>query len=370
MKKKTIPFFDYKKIYLNHKKDLDKIFSNTASKGKFILQNDLETFEKSLSKKLNCYVVGVNNATDAMQLLLKASEVKKNTDILISSHTMIATASAIKFAGCNPIPVDIGDDHLMCPKSLEQNITKKTSAIMPTQLNGRVCNMDKISRIAKKNNLMIFEDSAQALGAMFKNKFAGTFGLGGCISFYPAKTLGCLGDGGAVVTKNKTIYQRVKKMRDHGRGDSYCVDLWGYNSRLDNIQAAFLNYFLKKYNLSILKRRNLAKIYFQELSNNKFLTLPPKPNENKDYYDIFQNFEIRAKKRNLLREFLKKKGIGTIIQWGGYAIHNFNNLGFKKKLKFTEKVMKTSLMLPMNHFLVENEIKYICDQINSFYEKY
>lgn len=370
MNKKNIPFFDYKKLYSSHKKDLDKIFSDTASKGKFILQNDLINFEKKLSKKLDCYVVGVNNATDAMQLFLKASEIKKNTDILISSHTMIATASAIKFVGCNPVPVDIGEDHLMCPRSLEKNITKKTSAIMPTQLNGRVCDMEKISKIAKQNNLLLFEDSAQALGAKFKNKFAGTFGLAGCISFYPAKTLGCFGDGGAVLTKSKNIYKKVKKMRDHGRSNSFDVDLWGYNSRLDNIQAAFLNYFLKKYDSTIIKRRKLAKIYFQKLCNNRYLTLPPKPCDHKDNYDIFQNFEIRANKRDLLRDFLKKNKIGTIIQWGGYAIHDFKKLGFKKKLSFTEMVMNSSLMLPMNQFLSEQDVIYVCDKINEFYEKY
>ena len=128
-----IPFFNYKYLYLNNKKKLDKIFSEVASQGKFILQNDLQDFENSLSEKLDCYVIGVNNATDALQLLLKASGIKPGGDVLISSHTMIATASSIKFVGCNPIPVDIGKDHMMCPKNLEKKINRKTSAIMPTQ---------------------------------------------------------------------------------------------------------------------------------------------------------------------------------------------------------------------------------------------
>ncbi len=364
-----VPFFDYKRLYLDNSSSLNEIFKNTAKNGKFILQNDLKILEKSLSEKYNCYVVGVNNATDALQLLLKASNLKKNSEILVSSHTMIATASAIKFANCIPVPVDIGLDHLISIDDLKKKITNKTSVIMPTQLNGRICDMDKIKFIAKKHNLLIVEDSAQALGAKYKNQFAGTFGIGGCISFYPAKTLGCLGDGGVVVTKYKKIYNLILQMRDHGRKNSPKVHLWGYNTRLDNIQAAFLNFFLKKYDKSIKIRRELAKIYNKNLKFISEIDLPPEPVKNGTNYDIFQNYEIRAKYRNNLKKYLNKNGVGTLIQWGGYALQDFKKLGFKKEKNFTDKVMKTSLMLPMNQFLKEYDIKYVCKIIKEFYDK-
>ena len=160
---------------------------------------------------------------------------------------MIATASAIKFAGAIPIPIEAGEDHLIDHTKIEEKITKNTVAIMPTQLNGRVAKMDEIELIADKYNLAIFEDSAQALGAKYKNKFAGTFGVGGCISFYPAKILGCLGDGGAVLCNDESIYKKILLLRDHGRDEKGNIDVWGYNSRLDNIQAGFLNFYMDSY---------------------------------------------------------------------------------------------------------------------------
>jgi dTDP-4-amino-4,6-dideoxygalactose transaminase len=364
-----VPFFNYKRLYLDNSSSLIEIFKNTARKGKFILQDDLKTLEKSLSEKFNCYTVGVNNATDALQLLLKASNLKKNSEILVSSHTMIATASAVKFANCTPVAVDIGLDHLMSIDDIKKKITNKTSVIMPTQLNGRICDMDKIKYIAKKNNLLIIEDSAQALGAKYKNQFAGTFGVGGCISFYPAKTLGCLGDGGLVITKYKKIYNLILQMRDHGRKNSAKVHLWGYNTRLDNIQAAFLNFFLKKYDKSIKIRRKLAKLYNDNLKFIKEIDLPPEPIKDGINFDIFQNYELRVKNRDNLKKYLNKNGVGTLIQWGGFALQDFKKLGFKKEKNFTEKVMKSSLMLPMNQFLKEKDVNYVCNLIKKFYDK-
>ena len=197
---KKIPFFDYPRLYLDNEKELNEIFKDVSSRGSFILQKDLEKFEDNLAAYTGAkHAVGVGNATDALEIALKVAGIKPNDEIIISTYTMIATAGAINHVGALAVPVDIRDDHLIDYSQIEKNITAQTKAIMPTQLNGRTCNMDIICDIADKYNLLLFEDAAQGLGSKFKNKSAGTFGLASAISFYPAKNLGSLGDGGAIL---------------------------------------------------------------------------------------------------------------------------------------------------------------------------
>lgn len=365
-----IPFFDYRKIYELDKKELISKFRNISNSGNFILQNELEKFEKNLAKFHGCnYALGVANATDAMELLLIADNVKYNDEIIFCSHTMVATASAIKFAGAVPVPVNCNKEYLIEPSDIISKINKRTKGIFVTQLNGRIADMKKIKSIANKHNLRIYEDSAQAIGSKYYSQPAGTFGVGGCLSFYPAKVLGCLGDGGAIITNNKSIYEKIKLLRDHGR-KNLDVKFWGFNSRLDNIQAGFLNVMLKKLSKRILYRRKLAKIYFQNLKKNSFIKLPPNNLLEKNRFDNYQNFEIQCTNRDRLRIFLAKNGIGTILPWGGKAVHQFKKLKIKHKgLLFTENLMKKSLLVPINHFLSIKEVNYISKKINEFYEK-
>jgi dTDP-4-amino-4,6-dideoxygalactose transaminase len=280
---------------------------------------------------------------------------------------MIATASAIKFTGATPVPVEAGADHLIDPESIIKAITPRTKAIMPTQLNGRIAAMDKILDIAREYKLQIYEDSAQALGAKYKNQSAGSFGLGGCISFYPAKTIGCFGDGGMVLTNNDDIYNKIKLMRDHGRGIDGNVSIWGYNSRLDNLQAAILNFFFQTYDKTIERRRNIADLYHKNLSSIAELGLPPAINSDNNHFDIYQNYEIETEKRDKLKKYLANKGVGTLVQWGGKAVHEFRDLGFTQSLPFTEKMMRNSLMLPLNMTVTDDEVKYVCKCVKSFF---
>ena len=258
-----VPFFPYSDLYLEDKDAYQTIFNDVSTKGAFILQKELEDFEKILCDFTGSkYALGMGNATDALEIGLIAGGLKKGTEVIISSHTMIATASAIVVAGATPVPIDCGNDHMIDVTKIESAITERTSAIMPTQLNGRTCDMDEIMNFAIKNNLAIYEDAAQALGSKFKNKHAGTFGVASAISLYPAKILGCLGDGGAILTNDSDVYERIILLRDHGRDpNSGEVISWGFNSRLDNIQAAFLNYFFSKYDEVISKRRYFAQLY-------------------------------------------------------------------------------------------------------------
>ena len=332
------------------------------------MQQDLTYFETKLAHFTGAkYALGVANATDALQILLMASDLEKDDEIIICSHTMIATASAIHHAGCIPVPVEVGPDRLIDSEDIERAITPRTKAIMPTQLNGRTSNMEVILRIAEEHQLSVFEDSAQALGSTFKGQHAGTFGQGGAISFYPAKVLGCLGDGGAILTNHQDIYDKSYQIRDHGRTPDGPIKLWGLNSRLDNLQAAFLSFQLDKYPTVIERRRQAASIYDARLHHLKQLQLPPKPSTNSDHFDVYQNYEIIAESRDNLIDHLQEEGIGTLIQWGGIAIHQFRDLGFKQSLPKTDNFFSNCLMLPLNATASDEDYHYVCDCIVSFY---
>ena len=365
-----VPFFDYSRLWLDNRKELISIIDNVSSSGGFIMQKAVSDFEQELAKYSGCnYAVGVGNATDAMEIFLEAIGLNKGDEIIISSHTMLATASAIKFAGGVPIPVDIGDDNLMCKESIENAITSNTVGIMPTQLNGRVCDMDAISKIAKKNDLFVIEDAAQALGARFKGQHAGTFGLASCISFFPAKLLGCFGDAGGVLVNDKNLYHKIFQLHDHGRDTDGEVKRWGRNSRLDNLQAAILSHKLKTYEKVIKRRREVAQMYQDRLSDLSELQLPPGPSNTSNHFDVYQNYEITAHKRDDLKTYLSEKNIGTLIQWGGKGVHQFHQLGFNQKLPKTEKFFERCIMLPMNVFISNEDIDYICEVVKSFYMK-
>ncbi len=365
---RKVPFFEYPRLWTDNKEDYISIIDHVASSGGFILQQDLKDFETELAKFTNAnYSVGVGNATDAMEIFLEAINLSNGDEIIISSHTMLATASAIKFAGGIPVPVDIGDDGLICPNSIEEAITPNTVGIMPTQLNGRVCDMDPILKIVEKNSLFLIEDAAQALGAKYKNQHAGTFGLASCISFFPAKVLGCFGDAGAILVNDKELYHQVYQLHDHGRDLDGEVKRWGRNSRLDNIQAAILSHKLKSYNKVIDRRREIAQMYQDYLGDIAQLQLPPPPSSESNHFDVYQNYELTADNRDNLKDFLSEKNIGTLIQWGGKGVHQFHDLGFEQKLPNTEKFFDRCIMLPMNIFISNDDVEYICDSVRSFY---
>jgi len=370
---KKIPFFNYADLYKKNVNAYREIFNDVCSRGAFIMQKDLKKFEKNLEKFLKVkYAIGVADGTNAIINGLLACGVKPGDEVIIASHTYIATAAAIKLVGAKPIFADIGDDFLICPNSVESQITIKTKAVMPTQLNGRCCDMTKILKLAKKHNIDVYEDSAQALGAKFKNKHAGTFGIFGTSSFYPAKLLGSFGDGGAIYTNKEKIYRKCKLFRDHGRDSRGIVVDWGTNSRLDNLQAAFLDFKLKNFKNNIKRRRQIAKMYNNAFKDIENLYLPPGPNSG-DHFDVYQNYELAAENRDKLRNFLFSKNISTVIQWNGTPVHQFKKLGFKpsenKHLKKTDWFFKRCLMIPMNISLTDTQINQIIDCIRGFYKK-
>jgi len=365
-----VPFFEYPRLWSDDRDSLLSIIDNVSSSGGFILQKSVSDFESELANYAGAnYAVGVGNATDGMEIFLEAIGIKAGDEIIISSHTMLATASAIKVAGGVPIPVDIGEDNLISVQAIEDAITPNTVGIMPTQLNGRVCNMDAILSIAKKHSLFVVEDAAQALGAKYKGKHAGTFGLASDISFFPAKVLGCLGDAGGVLVNDKDLYHQIFQLHDHGRDVDGEVRRWGRNSRLDNIQAAILSHKLKTYGDVIARRREVAQMYQDRLGFLEELQLPAAPSTETDNFDVYQNYELTADSRDDLKTYLGEKNVGTLIQWGGVAVHQFTQLGFNQVLPDTERFFERCIMLPMNVFISNSDVDYICEVVTDFYRK-
>lgn len=368
---RTVPFFRYPFVFTEDEAGLLEVIRDVGRRGAFILQRDLEQFEQHLADYLGAkYVLGVANATDGLHLAVRAAGIGPGDEVIFSSHTMVATAAAIHFAGATPVPVECGPDHLIDADAAAGAITPRTRAIMPTQLNGRTADMEALQRLAERHGLVVIEDAAQALGSRFRGRAAGTFGLAGVISFYPAKLLGCLGDGGCVVTNDRAMYEALYRLRDHGRGEDGEVGGWGLNSRLDNLQAAILDYKFRDYDRVVARRRAIAAHYRRRLEGLPQIVLPPGPEDDGDHFDVYQNYEIEAEQRDELRAFLQQRGVGTLLPWGGKAVHQFPKLGLAARLPYTERLFTRVLMLPMNTSLTDDEVDYVCDQICAFYQSH
>jgi dTDP-4-amino-4,6-dideoxygalactose transaminase len=365
---RSLPFFPYPQTFLAEEDDLVSLFRDVGRRGAFILQKDNRRFEDNLARFLGArHALGVANATDGLLIALLAAGVAPGDEVIFSSHTMVATAAAIHFAGAIPVPVECGADHLIDPAAASAAITARTTAILPTQLNGRTADMAALGRLADRHGLTIVEDAAQALGSRFQGQCAATFGAAAAISFFPAKLLGCLGDGGAVVTNDRGVAERVSALRDHGRNAAGEIAGWGWNSRLDNLQAAILDHRLQRFGTVVERRRSLARAYRAALTGVGEIVLPPGPADDPDHFDVYQNYEIEAERRDDLRGFLAHEGIGTLLPWGGRAVHQWEALGLARPLPVTERLFERVLLLPLHPWLAPAEVEFIAAAIRRFY---
>ena len=366
-----VPFVNYPEHYRRIWDEVMDAITEVLSKGDLILRDQLRQFEENIASFVGVkYAVGVNSGTDALFLSLKAAGVGPGDEVITVAHTFVATVSVIVQCGAKPILVDVGEDMNMDVEQVEQVITSKTKVIVPVYLNGRMCDMGRLMEIANEHDLLVIEDAAQALGASFDGKKAGSFGLTGSFSFYPAKMLGAAGDGGIVVTNDEEIAEKIRLLRDHGyqrsTGDILC---YGYNSRLDNLQAAILDVKLKHLPEWIERRRELASLYHQSLSDLQELKLPPPPLSNDHFFDVYQNYAIRAKERDRLVAYLGEKGIEVLISWSK-PMHHHDALGLRHfHLPKTEQISKEVLSLPVYPELSDEQAKYVIDSVREFYER-
>ena len=363
-----VPFVGYKLQYQNLKSEIDKVIQDVLQKGDLILRSDVQEFEKNIASFLGVkYGVGVNSCTDAMILSLEAAGIGLGDEVITVSHTFFATIEAIHRVGAKPVLVEVGEDFNIDMDKLEEAITEKAKAIIPVHLNGRVCDMGRLMEIAKRHNLIVIEDAAQALGAKFNGKRAGSFGLTGCFSFYPAKILGAAGDGGLVVTNDQKVAEKIRFLRDHGQKTKTEIVYYGWNSRLDNLQAAILNVKFKYLPEWIKRRREIAEIYNKGLSDISEVKIPSAPNSNSKHFDIYQNYVLKAQKRDKLFTFLKEKEVETLIK-DPVAVHQHPALGLSHfHLPYTEQLAKEVISLPMYPELTNEQIEYVINCLRNFY---
>ncbi len=367
--RKTIPFFRYPHVFAQQREEILAAVMSVMDRGAFILQDELAQFEREVAQFVGSkHAIGVADGTESMILALRAAGIGQGDEVIFCSHTYIATASAIHFANATPVAVDMRADRCIDPDAIRRAITSKTKAIIPTQLNGRTCNMDEIMQIAREHGLLVIEDAAQALGSKYKGRCAGTFGFAGSISLYPAKVLGCFGDGGLLFTQDDATNEVLRELRDHGRNRDGLVVRWGLNSRLDNLHAAVALVKLRTFAQEIERRRALARIYDERLRDLEEMTLPVGPDADPDHFDIFQNYEVEGDRREQLRAHLVECGVRTIIQWAGIPVHRFEGLGFEgTRIPGVEKFFERCFLLPMNTSLTDDEVHYVCDCIRGFY---
>lgn len=370
-----VPFFDWKALYAERADDYDRIMRDTASAGGFILQAAVDAFETALARYLGVrHAIGLSDCTNAMLLGLRASGLRPGDEVILPGHGFIAAAQSIHFAGGTPVPVDLSEsDWLVDPTAIRAAITPRTRGIMAVHVNGRVCDMGAIHAIARKHGLDVYEDAAQALGAKLDDTPAGRFGRWGAFSFYPSKTLGCFGDAGALVTDDDGLAETVRAMRNHGAGPDKTiardVAVWGTNARIDNIHAAILAWKLAWYDDAIARRRAVARRYHRAFAPIAALDLPPAPDGDPGRRDIFQNFELCCDRRDALRDHLRARGIGTIVQWGGTGIHQFRNLGLGGALPRTDRFFERSVLIPMNHLLDDAQVAHVIDSVREFFRQ-
>ncbi|MBI2004033.1 DegT/DnrJ/EryC1/StrS family aminotransferase [Candidatus Pacearchaeota archaeon] len=362
-----VPYINLGKQFKNLEKELIVEFKRVMSEGSFILRQDVKRFEENLANYLGVReVIGVNSGTDALYLAIEAIGINKKDEIITVAHSFVAPISAIIRRGAKPIFVDIQNDFNMDVSQVEKKITNKTKAILPVHLNGRCCDMAPLNELSKKYNLPIIEDAAQAIGAKYNKKRAGSFGLAGCFSLHPMKTLSCAGDGGAISTNDVYLAEKLRVLRDHGqkiKGEFLGV---GYNSRLDNLQAAILNVKFKHLDEYIKKRRKIAEIYNEELSSLPII-LPPAPSKEK-YFDTYTSYVIRTDKQEKLIKFLRENGIEVFVHVIK-PLDKHQGLGLEQiVLPKNELICSQNVSIPIYPEMEKRQIKEVIDNLKKFYK--
>ncbi len=362
-----VPFVSFLPMERELDKELRNAFERVLERSRYIDGKEDRLFEEKFAEYCcSKYCVGTGNGLDALVLALKALGVGSQDEVIIPSNTYIATALAVTYVGAVPILVepDIRTFNID-PSKIEEKITDKTKAIMPVHLYGQPCDMDPVMEIARKYNLLVVEDCAQAHGAVYKGRKIGTFGNAAGFSFYPGKNLGALGDAGAVITDNKELADKIRALGNYGSDYKYHHIYQGNNSRLDELQAAFLSAKLPILEKMNNERRRLADIYLKGIENPEII-LPFVP----DYATpVWHIFGIRCSRRNELEAYLNENGIGTNKHYP-IPIHLqecYRELNCKKgSLPVAEEISETELSLPMYYGMSDKEIQYVINIINGF----
>jgi dTDP-4-amino-4,6-dideoxygalactose transaminase len=345
--------------------EYQKKFLDVLESGWFILGNHVKEFEKNFASYTGSrFCMGVASGLDALILALKALHLEAGCEVIVPSNTYIATILAIVQNGFKPVLVEPDiSTYNIDPGKIEEKITSKTRALLVVHLYGKVCHMDPILEICERRNLKLVEDCAQAHGAKYKGRMAGTFGVFGAFSFYPTKNLGALGDGGALTTDDEELAKEIGILRNYGSRVKYYNDRVGYNSRLDEVQAAFLNVKLRKLDEINTHKRKLAGLYLRSIGD-AFI----KPAAAEDYFDVYHIFNIRHKQRDELKEYLLTHGIKTDIH---YPVSPHKQAAMKGILDhfscpLSEEIHNTTLSLPVSYSHTEEDVCKVVEVLRGF----
>ncbi len=364
----NVPMADLTVQYLSIKPEIDLAIADVINNSSFVMSNHVSDFESDFAKFCDTkFCVGVSDGTSAISLALQAGGIKQGDEVITVPNTFISTTEAISRVGAKIKFVDIDEKtYLIDINKLESAITGSTRAVIAVHLNGLMCDMERISSIAKKHNLIVIEDSAQAHGASINGKKPGFFSDVATFSFYPGKNLGAFGDAGAIVTNDEVIAKKILMLRNHGRalGEKYKYEVEGFNDRLDSIQAAVLKTKLKHLDEWNNKRIKIAGLYNKLLNG---VGLPFVPN---GYVHVYHQFVIRTKNRDGLMKFLKDNGISSGVNYP-IPLHlqpAYANLGHKKgDFPVTESIVKEILSLPIYPEMSEDQIRYVADMVKEFF---
>lgn len=362
-----IPFVSFLPMEHELDNEIRAAFNRVYTRSWYIEGVEDKAFEKAFASYCGVnYCVGVGNGLEALMLILKALNIGDGDEVIVPSNTYIASALAVTYVGAKPVLVEpCIETFNINPALIEEKITDITKAIMPVHLYGQACDMDSIMEIARKHNLKVVEDCAQAHGATYKDQKIGTFGDAAGFSFYPGKNLGALGDAGAVVTNDLNLAQKVRALGNYGSDYKYHHIYKGNNSRLDELQAAFLAAKLPHLDRMNAERRRIAGRYLAEIKNPK-VVLPAVEN---DMVPVWHIFAIRCKERNILEKYLNENGIGTNKHYP-IPIHLqecYRDLGLGKgDFPIAEEISETELSLPMYYGMTDCEIEYVIECINTF----
>ncbi|WP_116771604.1 DegT/DnrJ/EryC1/StrS family aminotransferase [Maribacter litoralis] len=354
-----IDFANLTKAYQEHSSEFENAVFDVMSSARYILGKDTEDFEASLKNYVKSdFALGVSSGTDALLLAMMALGIRSGDEVITTPFTFIATAETIACLGAKPVFVDIDEKTFnIDPSKIEAAITDRTKAILPVSLYGQMADMNTINEIASKHNLFVIEDAAQSFGAQYNGQLSCSMSTVSCTSFFPAKPLGCFGDGGALFTNDKDLYEKMKAMRVHGQVKRYTHKYIGMGGRLDNLQAAVLNVKLPYYDEDIKRRQNVAKKYTALLADHLIT-----PEIEKGRTSVWAQYTIRVKDRTALQSSLKEVGIPTAVHYPipMHLQECFAYLGYKiGDFPISEICANEVMSLPMNPYLSDQEIEYI-----------
>ncbi len=344
----TIPFLDLKAQHSEIKDELDAAYHRVIESGQYILGHEVEAFEQEFATYCDIeHCVGVSNGLEALHLILRAYDIGNGDEVIVPANTYIATWLAVSYCGAKPIPVEPGEKtYNLDPALIEVAITPRTKAIIAVHLYGQPCDMDAINAIARKHGLKVIEDAAQAHGAFYKGRRAGGLGDAAGFSFYPGKNLGAIGDGGAITTNDAALAAKLKMLRNYGSSVKYHNEIKGFNSRLDELQAAFLRVKLKRLDGWNNARSNLVSRYMNGLKNST-LTLPFVPSYSTSVWHLFV---VRSLARDTIQNRLQQVGIGTVIHYPipPHLQPAYSELGYSKgDFPISERIHNEIISLPM-----------------------